>query len=267
MLPHFARKRKLFLYFFVQYYKYWMWGVVLLFAKRFPFDTKCAILSWGDEMYKYETHLHTFPVSRCAKASVRESLEHYKNLGYDGVFITNHFLDGNINFDKTKPYEEKIEFYFSDYEEGLRIGKELGIQVFLGVEMSDKGTDFLVYGLDKQWFLQHPEIMEMDRTAELQLMMDSGALVIQAHPFRGRHPIRLFHSWVHGVEVYNCHDLDSSDLALQYCRHYGLIPFAGSDNHRGPGQPELAGIQCEQPITSVEDFIKKLKNGQAEIFY
>ncbi len=47
-------------------------------------------------MYKYETHLHTFPVSRCAQKSVRENLEVYKALGFDGVFITNHFLNGNI---------------------------------------------------------------------------------------------------------------------------------------------------------------------------
>ena len=42
--------------------------------------------------YKYETHMHTKPVSACGKASVRESLEFYKGLNYDGVFITNHFL-------------------------------------------------------------------------------------------------------------------------------------------------------------------------------
>lgn len=218
-------------------------------------------------MYKYETHLHTFPVSRCSKSSVRESLEYYKELGYDGVFITNHFLDGNINIDKTKPYHEKLRFYFSDYEEGLKIGQELGIQVFLGVELSDHGTDFLVYGLDMQWFWDHPEIMEMEKTAELQLMMDSGALVIQAHPFRGRHPIRLFHRWVHGVEVGNAHDVETNPLALQYCRHYGLIEFAGSDNHRGPGQTVLAGVCCQESIDSAADFVRKVKSGEAEIFY
>ena len=46
-------------------------------------------------MYKYETHLHTFPVSGCAVAGVRENLAIYKEMRYDGVFITNHFLDGN----------------------------------------------------------------------------------------------------------------------------------------------------------------------------
>lgn len=217
-------------------------------------------------MYKYETHLHTSPVSRCAKAGVRENLEYYKELGYDGVFITNHFLDGNINIDKSKPYAEKIDFYFSDYEKALELGKELGIKVFLGVEISEQGTDFLVYGLDKQWFLDHPEIMEMDRSAELQLMMDSGALVIQAHPFRARFPIRLFPKWSHGAEVLNSHDLASSQLAQQYCRHYGLMEFAGSDNHRGPGQSALAGIRCREPITSVEDFIAKMRSYQIEIF-
>ena len=63
-------------------------------------------------MYRYETHLHTYPVSKCAKADVRDSLEFYKELVYDGVFITNHFLDGNINIDRELTYEEKIEFFF-----------------------------------------------------------------------------------------------------------------------------------------------------------
>ena len=117
-------------------------------------------------MYRYETHLHTYPVSRCAKRSVRENLEYYKSLGYDGVFITNHFLDGNINIERDRPYEEKLEFYCSDYEEGLRLSKEIGIKVFFGVEMSYKGTDFLIYGLDKEWYLNHPEIMEMKKIQE-----------------------------------------------------------------------------------------------------
>ena len=80
--------------------------------------------------YKYETHLHTCPVSKCARATVRDNLEYYHELGYDGVFITNHFLDGNINIDPDLSYEETINFYFSDCDNGVLIGKELGIKVF-----------------------------------------------------------------------------------------------------------------------------------------
>ena len=39
-------------------------------------------------MYRYETHLHTSPVSSCAKASVRENLEFYKSL----EILTPHWL-------------------------------------------------------------------------------------------------------------------------------------------------------------------------------
>ena len=221
-------------------------------------------------MYKYETHLHTFPVSRCARADVRENLEFYKSLGYDGVFITNHFLDGNINIEKEKSYREKIEFYFSDYEKGIEIGKMLGIKVFCGVELSYGGTDFLVYGLNKEWFLAHPEIMDMKKSEELQFMMDSGALIIQAHPYREApyiDHIRLFPRKVHGVEVVNgCRTENENKMATIYAENYNLIKFAGSDNHGASNHKNLAGVCFEEPISCVEDFISKVKNEKAKIF-
>ena len=222
-------------------------------------------------MYKYETHLHTAPVSRCGRCSVEENVAFYASLGYDGIFITNHFLNANISIDKTRPYEEKIEFFFSDYENALPLGEKYGIKIFCGVEASYKGTHFLVYGLEKQWYLDHPEIMDMEMTAQLTLMAESGALIIHAHPFQEASyidHIRLFPRHVHGVEVINAPKPDEQDaMALMYCEHYGLLKFAGSDNHRGPLQTDLAGIRCCLPIDSVEDFIQKVKSGQTEVFY
>lgn len=221
-------------------------------------------------MYRYETHLHTFPVSKCAKAGVRETVELYKKLGYDGVFITNHFLDGNINVDKNIPYEEKINFYFSDYEQALEIGKDLGIKVFLGVELSYGGTDFLIYGPDKEFYLAHPEIMEMKKSAELDFLMEQGALVIQAHPFREAHyidHIRLYPRNVLGVEVLNSSMPDEvNGLAEKYREGYGLLQFAGSDNHTGPARKKLAGMQSARPVENPWDFAQMVKTGQMEIF-
>ena len=154
-------------------------------------------------------YTHSISYKGCEQICIntkRDSLVFYKSLGYDGVFITNHFLDGNINIDSSVPYRERIEFYFSDYEEGVKIGKEIGLKVFLGVESSYKGTDFLIYGLDKAWYLAHPEIMEMKRSALLSLLRESGALVIQAHPFRQAgyiDHVRLFPDRVDGFEVIN----------------------------------------------------------------
>ena len=221
-------------------------------------------------MYKYETHLHTSPISKCASGTVRECLEFYKKLNYDGVFITNHFLDGNINVDRQLSYEEKINFYFSDYEDGFEIGKELGIKVFPGVEISYKGTDFLIYGLSKEWYLAHPEIMEMKKSVELKLMMDSGALVIHAHPYRESSyidHIRLFPRCVNGVETLNAsRKKEENEMAELYRKHYGLLNFAGSDNHAAGKATHLAGMQSETEIISEEDFVNKVKNGELKIF-
>jgi len=219
-------------------------------------------------MLKYETHLHTSPVSKCAKASVRESLEFYKKAGYAGVFITNHFIDGNG--DNSKTYEEQIRYYFSDYEEGKSLEEEIGIRVFSGVEMTYKGTDFLVYGLDKAWYLLHPEIMDMMQHEKLRFLMEQGALVIQAHPFREASFIkyfRLFPYFVQGVEIINASNKElANQMAKQYAEGYNLIPFAGSDNHRAGEQKMLAGMESEAEVLSERDFVQKVLNGEMRVF-
>ena len=218
-------------------------------------------------MYRYETHLHTYPVSRCAGATVREMLEFYKKIGFSGVFVTNHFLDGNINIDRSLPYEERVRFYISDYEEACRLGEEIGISVFFGVEHSYKGTDFLVYGLTPAWYLSHPEIEDMKKSDLLRFLMSEGALVIQAHPFREASyidHIRLFPRCVEGVEIINaCRSESENGMAKLYAEHYGLLPFAGTDNHRADTRPTLAGMQTETPILDVTDFINRVRSQEA----
>ena len=82
------------------------------------------------KQYKYETHCHTAPVSACAKASAEETVRFYKALGYDGIFISNHFLDGNISREARKlPYAEQLAYYFRDCEAALAEGKRIGLKV------------------------------------------------------------------------------------------------------------------------------------------
>lgn len=222
-------------------------------------------------MFKYETHMHTSPVSKCAKAGVRESVEYYRSLGYDGIFITNHFPEGRVRIEEGEVYADRIERFFSDYEEGVKIGKEIGIKVFSGLETTVGGTDFLIYGLDKSWYLAHPEITEMRKSAELPFLMENGALVIQAHPFREAgyiDHIRLFPRCVHGVEVINaCRTEGENAMAKLYADHYGLLEFAGTDNHIGARKKELAGMCCDRRIENERDFADAVKNCEMQIFY
>ncbi len=221
-------------------------------------------------MYKYETHLHTLPVSKCAKYGVRENLEFYKSQGYDGVFITNHFIQGNMLKPEGASYEELIRLYFSDYENALSMSEEIGIRVFLAVEISYGGTDFLIFGLDKEWFLAHPEILQIKFSDELRLMQADGAFISQAHPFREAayiDHIRLFPRCIEAVEVINgCRTDFENDMANHYADAYGLLKTAGTDNHQAGNQKKLAGIATERPIESVADFIELIREGKTTIF-
>lgn len=220
-------------------------------------------------MYLYETHCHTSPVSKCAKSTVRETLEFYRSMGYEGVFITNHFLDGNINTDRSLPYEERLRFYFSDYENAVRIGREIGISVFLGLELTYAGTDFLIYGLNQDWFFSHPEIEGMKKSQELELLKNAGALIIQAHPFREASyidHIRLFPRHVHGVEIVNANRSEfENKQAENYANSYGLLSVAGSDLHCVT-QKRLAGIMTDTPLIDERDFCQRILSGDFSIF-
>ena len=221
-------------------------------------------------MYRYETHLHSAPVSKCGSYSVRDNMEFYKEIGYDGIFLTNHFLDANIGGDRSLPYEEQIEFFFTDIEEGIRLEEEIGIKFFWGVETSYLGTDFLVYGLSKEWYLTHPEIMTVTRKEMLTMMAEDGALIVQAHPFREASyidHIRLYPYHVHAVEVDNCGNKDfQNEMALSYAKCYNLPCTAGSDNHISRYATRLAGVEFETPIQNIDDFIDRIKRGEGRTF-
>lgn len=221
-------------------------------------------------MYKYETHLHSNPVSRCASASVEESIDFYKELGYDGVFITNHFINGNINIDADAPYEDKINFYFSDFERGKEYGQKIGFKVFGGVEISCGGTDFLIYGLDKEWFLKNRDAENMKVKERLAYYTESGALVIQAHPYREASYIdhvRLFPRSVHGVEIINASRNEfENNMAKIYAKEYNLLEFAGSDNHSAANRERLAGVEFDTPLLDEEDFCKRVLENKHKIF-
>ena len=232
-------------------------------------------------MYLYETHCHTSPVSSCGRAPVEDTVRFYQRMGYDGVFLTNHFLDGNINPDVWKlSFREQIDYYFRDYEEAAELGDRIGIRILPGVELSYLGTDFLIYGLEKDWYKDHPEILAMEKREELAFLMEEGAYVIQAHPYREAYyidHIRLFPRSVHGIEIINSGQAwEANEMALLYAKQYHLTETCGSDNHWGSNvftklrekgyRPEIAGMSSDTKICSVQDYITQVKNRQMSMF-
>ena len=221
-------------------------------------------------MYRYETHLHSAPASKCGSYSVRENMEFYKSIGYDGIFLTNHFINANIGGDRTLPYEDQVEFFFKDIEEGELLADEIGIKFFWGVETSYLGSDFLIYGLSKEWYLAHPEIVKVSPKEMLTIFDNAGALIVHAHPFREASyidHIRLLPYHVHAVEIDNCGNKDySNEMARIYADFYKIHHSAGSDNHIAGDIGRLAGVEFDTPLRDIDDFICRMKRGEGHTF-
>lgn len=219
-------------------------------------------------MYRYETHMHTMEASACANSSAADMADKYKAEGYDGIFITDHFFNGNSAVPRDLPWKERIELYCAGYENALKRGKEIGLDVFFGIEYGNGGSDFLIYGLDKQWLLDHDYILDMGLTQFLELVRSEGAFAVQAHPFRDYPYIRSTTHCPHfvdAIEIINAsHPLDTpfNDRAAEFARWYDLPVTAGSDAHNTTDRWYGGGVVSETPFKSYKDYAEAVRSGK-----
>lgn len=234
-------------------------------------------------LYKYETHLHTKEASACASSFGKEYIAVYKGLGYAGIFVTDHFFGGNTCISRELSWEERIEKYCSGYENALaeaqRQNAEDGgdFKVFFGLEQTFDGDDYLIFGLDKDWLLSHPEAETMRHKDFFAAVNEAGGLMIQAHPFRLRNYIDAIHLHprdVHGVEIYNGGNQQSENiLAEAYAKSYDFPVTSGSDIHninfaleeKTQDKMKLGGVAFETPLQSIADFVKRIKSKEGLI--
>lgn len=220
-------------------------------------------------MYRYETHLHTSLISACSRFTPEEIVDKYTALGYAGVFVTDHFLNGNTTVPNTLPWEERISRFCEGYKRVKACASNRGLSVFFGFEYSYKGTDFLVYGLEEDWLISHPEMMELSAKEFCLFARGEGGLVLQAHPCREDwyiDHVRLFPSDVDGFETYNANRTERENrLAEIYAEEYSLKKTAGSDIHAAQ-QNRLAGMEFETPLKGGKDYAERVLKGEGKIF-
>ena len=214
-------------------------------------------------MYRYETHMHTCQSSACGKSTGAEHARRYKELGYDGIFITDHFFRGNCAVPRDLPWEEWVRRFCKGYEDAKAEGDRIGLQVFFAWEESIDGDDWLVYGLPPEWLLAHPEIARCTRQEQLTLAHADGGCVVQAHPFRQRDYIRrilLGPQFCDAAEVANQGNQPLDDVcALRYARTYGLHMTCGSDNHLSAPDRQPWGVAFEHRITCPADYVRAIR--------
>ena len=210
-----------------------------------------------------ETHMHTAETSFCGKVPARQGIRIYKELGYDGVCITDHFCDlFSIVLDLC--HGRRKSTYFSRARTTKDEGLKTGIKVMLGMEYAFPGTndDMLIYGFDED-FLYSNENMHLLNKEELKkLASENNLLLIQAHPFRKR-VSRTYDDIVDGFEGFNGHPGHESmnDKAYRHALDFGGIIISGSDFHR-EGEGGTGGIYLnELPENSFElaDILRQIK--------
>jgi len=220
--------------------------------------------------YLYETHLHTAGVSKCAISIGSDYIAGYKKKGYTGLIVTDHFYNANCAISRKLPWEKWVEYFYSGYENAKEKGDLLDFDVFFGWEETFDGCDdYLIYGLDKEWLLAHPECKTWTRLEQYRAVRDAGGCVVQAHPFRQRAYIPrivLSTGCVDAVEVVNGghEDFSFDALANSYAKKLGKPVTAGTDIHDAADiiYGETFGIYSENKLNSINDYVNLVLNNE-----
>jgi hypothetical protein len=227
-------------------------------------ERQCGIMS----LFLYETHLHTKQASACGILSGAQHVKCYKEAGYSGIIVTDHFFNGNSCVPGNLSWEERVDLFCKGYEEAKEAGDKVGLSVFFGWEASFKTTEFLIYGLDKEWLMKHPQIMDWSVEEQYKQIHRAGGYVVHAHPFRIRDyikEIRLFPSCVDAVEGINVGNRnDEFDRqAMAYAKQHKLPIIAGSDAHGIINY--RSGIAFKRKAENINDLIDMIKTGKYEL--
>ena len=210
-------------------------------------------------MMRWETHCHTQEGSACGRASAAEMASACKAAGYDGLFVTDHFYNGNTAVDRTLPWDEWVRQFCLGYLHAKETGDRIGLRVCFGWEYSWEGNDFLTYGLSPEWLTAHPEIILVEPIKYLRMVRDAGGLIVHAHPFRQEHYvkyIKLLPEEVDAVEVFNAGNRDErfNERAKWYAENFHLPVTSGSDAHTADAF--RGGILTEADIQTGEDYAR-----------
>lgn len=212
--------------------------------------------------YLFDTHIHTKEASSCSRVPAADIVRRYKELGYDGLIITDHFSTSEFR-QHGETYEEQLETYLSGYRAAKAFEDE-NFHVILGMELRflENENDYLVYGFDEE-FVRNNNLTLFNNPEEFRPFAEENNLIIfQAHPFRIGMCVTN-PEFLDGVEVYNGHGDHNSrnSVANKWADLHGLRKLSGSDFH-GNLSLEPGGVYFEEYLTDSYQVADALRNGR-----
>ena len=194
--------------------------------------------------FKIELHAHSKPVSPCSEIPPEDLVRIYKELGYDALVLTNHFMI--FNQDQNK--EDYLKSYMEGFEKTYELGEKAGIKILLGSEIrfTENNNDYLIYGVNSEIMNEIYDLLPFGIENFRKNYPLDKSVFIQAHPFRNG--IELVDpSLLDGVEVYNLHPGHNSRVAVAsaYAKENGKdIITIGTDYHHF-GHEGLSALRCK----------------------
>ncbi|MBE6771876.1 MAG: PHP domain-containing protein [Ruminococcaceae bacterium] len=215
--------------------------------------------------YLFDTHIHTKEASSCSRVWAADIVKRYKELGYDGLCITDHFSASQFARHGST-YEEQVQTYLSGYRAAKEFEDE-NFHIILGMELRflENENDYLVYGFDEEFVLNN-DLTQYNNPEEFRPVIEANNLIMfQAHPFRIGMAV-INPELLDGVEVYNGHgDHNSSnDVAYKWAEKYNLRKLSGSDFH-GNTSMEPGGVYFDEYLTDSKQVAKALREGKYEL--
>lgn len=187
--------------------------------------------------YRIETHLHTKHTSECAWLDAKTLAEGYERAGYAAIAVTDHYSRitfGYLGIDTMRP-GDKITPFLSGYYRMREEGEKRGLKIYRGAELclDESSNDYLLFDYPEDLLAEPEEIFRMGIAAFAPLARKAGAILVQAHPYRGN-CVPAGAGYLDGVEIVNGSPRyeNHNAQAEQYARRFGLIPTGGSDCHR-----------------------------------
>ena len=226
-------------------------------------------------MYLYETHVHSLNGSACGRCTPKELVQAYKKAGYTGFVLTDHFVRGNTSVPRDLDWETRMNLYYDAYLESKEEGDRLDFDVFFGIEhYYAKGKEILIYGIDLDFLLAHPELNTAQIEVYADLVHEVGGILVHAHPHRIRDYIdpnfAPRYDVCDGIEVYNAGDVDEiNELAVRDAIVLNKLMTSGGDVHKVIDEPKIgrAGVGFKRRLNDTKDFVNALKNREGQIMF
>lgn len=210
--------------------------------------------------YRLELHAHSSPASGCSEVPADELVRVFKEAGYDGIAITNHFISDT---EHSESKEKAIEKFKKDLYIAQETGEKLGIKVYAGAELrfhNHSDNDYLFFGYTLDELPDIFDYLNTDLETFVKEYKKESSLLIQAHPFRNN-MIRMNSDLLDAIEAFNVHQNHNSRVAVaaKYAAAEGKIMTVGSDYHH-PGFEGISATRTKVLPKDESELISIVKN-------